>query len=318
MTFDDSTGELSPRISIVTPSYNQSAYLERTIQSVISQQYPNLEYIIIDGGSTDGSVEIIQQYARSLTRWEKQQGQGHGRAINQGFALATGEIMGWLNADDVYLPHALHIVGQIFADHPHVHWLTSGSVNMSSDDHLFTVQPSRKAFRWWMQVAYRSPPPQHCTFWRRSLWDHAGGSVDEENRYMDCDLWLRFYRYEPLYVADTIFGAWRIHARSFSGQRLRELHRSLDVAHQRGLRECLRQQPLWRMAWPLIAAYLRHVDRGLLSRALFEVHTRRRYFFTYSLRTERFAVNQATGLVPRAWPLTIELPEREPVAEKQV
>ncbi|MBL8121111.1 MAG: glycosyltransferase, partial [Anaerolineae bacterium] len=125
-----------PRITLVTPSYNQAAYLERTIRSVIDQDYPALQYLIMDGGSTDGSVEIIRRYERHLDGWVSQPDGGQSDAINQGFARAEGEIMTWLNSDDVLLPGALRLVGEIFARWPEIAWLTGQPANLDVDDHL--------------------------------------------------------------------------------------------------------------------------------------------------------------------------------------
>ena len=103
---------LSPTISIVTPSYNQAQFIEDTIQSVLGQGYPNLEYVVIDGGSTDGSVDIIRRYAERLKYWTSERDGGQYDAINRGFAHTTGEIMAWLNSDDKYTPWAFSIVGR--------------------------------------------------------------------------------------------------------------------------------------------------------------------------------------------------------------
>ncbi len=298
-----------PRISIVTPSLNQADWLERALCSILAQKYPNLEYVVIDGGSTDGSLELIQRYAGSLNRWELQQGQGFARGLNQGFSKTTGEIMGWLNADDVYLPHALEIVGQIFGDYPQIEWLPSHTVNITADDQLFALQPARKTFAWWAQVAHCSPPTQHCTFWRRSLWDRAGGSLAEGNRFADCELWLRFYEYAKPYIVDTILAGWRIHAGSYSAQRLRQLHEAIDAAQKSAVEKSLQGHPIRKLLWPVAQAYLRNIDRGLTSRLLFELQGRKRRFLTYSLKTNRFILGGAGGMIPQAWPLTIEIPE---------
>ncbi|MBZ0305900.1 MAG: glycosyltransferase, partial [Anaerolineae bacterium] len=106
---------LYPRITVVTPSYNQGQYLEATIRSVLSQNYPNLEYIVIDGGSTDTSTAIIQKYADQLAYWVSEKDRGQTHAINKGFQRGTGEVMGWLNSDDILLPGTLHAVGRAFA-----------------------------------------------------------------------------------------------------------------------------------------------------------------------------------------------------------
>src|SRR5215470_7311361 len=109
-----------PRISIVTPSFNQARFLEATIRSVLDQRYDNLEYIVVDGGSTDGSVEIIKRYADRLAFWCSEADGGHGNALNKGLRRATGEIMAWLNSDDIYWPWTLAAVAEIFEAHPDV------------------------------------------------------------------------------------------------------------------------------------------------------------------------------------------------------
>jgi glycosyltransferase involved in cell wall biosynthesis len=107
-----------PKISIVTPTFNQGAFIEQTIKSVINQKYPNLEYIIMDGGSTDGTVEIIKRYAKHLTHWESAADKGQSDAINKGFARATGDILAWINSDDVYFPGALNKIAEAFKQQP--------------------------------------------------------------------------------------------------------------------------------------------------------------------------------------------------------
>jgi len=109
-------GEMQPRISIVTPSFNQAAFLEDTIRSVLSQNYPNLEYIIMDGGSTDGSVDIIRRYERDLAYWGSEKDGGAADAIAKGFSKATGDIFAYLNSDDIYLPGSLEAIAQTMAD----------------------------------------------------------------------------------------------------------------------------------------------------------------------------------------------------------
>ncbi len=130
-----------PIITIITPSYNQAAYLEATIRSVLEQDYPALRYIVMDGGSSDGSVDIIKRYADQLTYWVSEKDRGQSDAINKGFLYtASGErtstqneIMTWLNSDDVLLPGALKHVGEIFAKYPQIQWLAGQPANMDAD-----------------------------------------------------------------------------------------------------------------------------------------------------------------------------------------
>src|SRR5262245_36429428 len=120
---EQSPGLTLPRISLVTPSYNQAEFLDECIDSVLSQNYPNLEYIIMDGGSTDRSVEIIKKYERHLSYWRSQPDNGQYAAINEGFQHSTGEIMTWLNSDDVFHPLSFETVVEIFSGKQAVSWL---------------------------------------------------------------------------------------------------------------------------------------------------------------------------------------------------
>src|SRR5579885_2056927 len=122
---DGMDASVLPSISIVTPSYNQGEFLEQTLQSVLGQDVPRLEYIVVDGGSSDASPDIIRRYASRLAWWVSERDGGQYDAINKGFARATGEIMAWINSDDLYLPWALSVVAEIFATHPQIQWITS-------------------------------------------------------------------------------------------------------------------------------------------------------------------------------------------------
>lgn len=114
-----------PKISIISPSYNQSFFLEQTILSILNQGYVNLEYIIIDGGSSDSSVSILEKYNDRLAYWISEEDNGQYHAINKGMRHSTGEILAWLNSDDMYLPWTLQCIGEIFAKYPEIKWLTS-------------------------------------------------------------------------------------------------------------------------------------------------------------------------------------------------
>jgi glycosyltransferase involved in cell wall biosynthesis len=218
-----------PKISIVTPSFNQAEFLEATIQSVVGQGYPNLEYIIIDGGSTDGSVEIIKKYERHLHFWCSEPDDGQYDAINKGFAHSTGEIMAWLNSDDMYCPWALKTVASIMSELPQVEWLTT--LNPCFWDwHGFCkgFEPipgySKKAFLDGCYLPYVNKvafgwTQQESTFWRRSLWQKIGGSVGTEFKLAgDFDLWSRFYKQADLYGTPSPLGGFRFQANQRSSQ----------------------------------------------------------------------------------------------------
>lgn len=200
-----------PKISIVTPSFNQGAYLERTIRSVLEQDYPNLQYVVMDGGSTDESVGIIQRHADRLDFWASEPDGGHADAINKGFARCDGEIMAWLNSDDMLMPGSLHVVGEIFQSLPEVRWLTGLSAFWDAADRLVHVSASMKN-----RLDFAAGRPrwiqQESTFWRRDLWQEAGGSLDESYQHMiDNELWSRFFLLTPLHHVNTVLSGYRFH-----------------------------------------------------------------------------------------------------------
>lgn len=231
-------GNTLPKISIVTPSYNQGEFLEATIQSILSQTYPNLEYIIIDGGSTDSSVEIIKKYEKYLHFWCSEPDAGQYDAINKGFSHATGEIMAWLNSDDMYFPWTLKTVASIMAELLQVEWLTTSNTGFY-DWHGFCTRfdkipgYSREAFEdgRYLPSGKRSISwiQQESTFWRRSLWDKAGGYVSTDLKLAsDFDLWSRFYLYADLYSTSSPLGGFR----SQSIQRSRQIEQYTSEAQQ--------------------------------------------------------------------------------------
>lgn len=212
-----------PKISIVTPSFNQGEFLEECIQSILEQGYPNLEYIIMDGGSKDNSIEIIKKYEKYLSYWQSQPDGGQYIAINDGFKKTTGEIMAWLNSDDKYHPNAFFKVASAFTNHQEIQWLTGratawdrdgkftyfeSSIPKWSREYLLNLTQEIRERRTFIQ--------QESTFWKRSLWEQAGSQLNLHLELAgDFELWVRFSRYASLFPIDDFLGGFR----SYEGQR---------------------------------------------------------------------------------------------------
>jgi len=162
-----------PKISIVTPSYNQGQFLEETILSVLNQDYQNLEYIIIDGGSTDNSVEIIEKYVNKLTYWVSEPDKGQSDAINKGFSKASGEILAWINSDDIYYPDVLREIGQYFFRHPEADFVFGYHDDIDYKGQIIRRGVYFPFVRWGFIRGF----PQICqptSFWRKGVWDRCG------------------------------------------------------------------------------------------------------------------------------------------------
>jgi glycosyltransferase involved in cell wall biosynthesis len=188
-----------PSITLVTPSFNQAAFLERTLRSVLDQDYPNLEYIVMDGGSTDGSVDIIRRYASRLHYWQSRPDGGQTAAVNAGWRKGTGEIVAWLNSDDYYLPGALLFAGEYFRDHPET-WVMYGSVQLVDDcgkPEGFAGEPFDRR----TMITSHNVIPQSSSFLRRAALGLVG-EMDESLCYvMDLDLFMRIADHSaPVYV----------------------------------------------------------------------------------------------------------------------
>ncbi|NLG99315.1 MAG: glycosyltransferase [Chloroflexi bacterium] len=199
-----------PRVTIITPSYNQAEFLEETILSVLSQNYPNLEYFIIDGGSTDGSPEIIRKYEDRLAWWVSERDRGQSDAVNKGFARATGEIIGWINSDDYFLPGAIHAAVQAMQEHPDCSIVFGDVLAINGSGEPINVM----TFGDWslddlMQFKVIGQP---SVFIRREALERAGYLDLSYHYLLDHELWLRVVQQGPMYYYRQRWSAARYHA----------------------------------------------------------------------------------------------------------
>jgi glycosyltransferase involved in cell wall biosynthesis len=217
-----------PKISIVTPSYNQAQFLEETILSVINQGYPELEYIIIDGGSTDGSVEIIKKYEQYLTYWVSEKDNGHAHALNKGFSRSTGEIMAWLNSDDKYFPWTLQTIAEVFISHLDINWVTGKPSFFDSKGRLKGCGDSyRNIYSYLLKDLFIQ---QESTFWRRKLWEETESKINEKLKLaIDTDLFCKFFLKYELWHIDCVLAGFRFWGknRSFLNESL--LKKEVDL-----------------------------------------------------------------------------------------
>ena len=225
----------SPTISIVTPSYQQASFLEASLKSVLDQKYSKLEYIIMDGGSQDGSAEIIRRHAPHLAYWQSQKDGGHSAALIDGFSRSSGEVMAWLNSDDLYLPGTLAYVADYFGKHPEVDAVYGHRVLINEVGH--------EVGRWFLpphdgtMLLWSDYIPQETWFWRRGIYEKCGG-LDPSMRFaMDWDLLLRMQRAGAVFHRLPEFlGAFRVH----------EAQKSQAIIHDIGAEDnaLLRQREL--------------------------------------------------------------------------
>jgi glycosyltransferase involved in cell wall biosynthesis len=243
----------TPVISIVTPSFNQGPFLEKTIQSVLSQEYPRLQFVVQDGGSTDTTVEVLARHRDRLHHCEMRKDKGQAHAINLGFAHTSGEIMAYLNSDDLLLPGTLFAVAKFFEDHPDVDVVYGHRVvvDQHGDELGRWVLPphNAEALKWADYI------PQETLFWRRRVWEKVGG-IDESFRFaMDWDLLLRFQEAgAKFHRMGRFLGAFRVHQTSktvtgVNSAGLDEMNRLRRRCHGRDVSPAEIQLALKRYIW---------------------------------------------------------------------
>jgi len=224
-----------PRISIVTPSYNQADMLERTIKSVLCQNYPNLQYVIQDGGSTDESVKVIRKYEDKLHYWESRADAGQSHAIELGFKHTDGEVMGWLNSDDILMPGSLWQLARFFNRHP--------NVDVAFGHRMIIDEWDQKIGQWVLPanthhyLKYADYLAQESVYWTRRIWDRVGG-IDRSFRFaMDWDLFLRFQgSFAKFKRIKHFIGAFRIHDSQKTSVQIADVgSREMDMLRKREL-----------------------------------------------------------------------------------
>lgn len=204
------TAESWPRITIVTPSYNQGAYLEATIRSVLAQGYPNLEYFILDGGSTDGSVEIIRHYEPWIDWWVSEPDEGQAAAINRGLGRATSDILAWLNSDDLYCPDTLWVVAAAFREQP-ARQLVYGE-GWYVDEQGQAVQPCHFVRRQFTRtyLVNKDPILQPAAFWRRELWEAVGPLNRDLHWVFDWEWFIRAHQKATFHYLPRVLAYYRL------------------------------------------------------------------------------------------------------------
>jgi len=246
----------APKISIVTPSFNQSEYLERTLESVLAQHYPNLEYYVQDGGSTDGTLDVLQRYGNQLSGWVSGPDKGQSNAINIGFARTSGEIMAWLNSDDILLPGTLALVADFFSRHPEVDVIYG---------HRILINPDGMEIGRWMLpehdddiLSWADFVPQETMFWRRRIWEKAGGKIDESLDFaIDWDLLLRFREAGAHFSRLNLFlGGFRIHSTQKTSAEKSTGFQEMSQMRERTLGRLPSKREITRAVYPYL---LRHV-----------------------------------------------------------
>lgn len=237
------------KISVVTVSYNQAQFLEDCILSVLTQDYPAVEYIVIDGGSTDGSVDIIKKYADQLAYWVSEPDAGQTDALKKGFSRATGDIFCWINSDDQLEPGALTEVADFFEQHPEARVVTGDHIKMNEQGIPIKLHREIPFNRFIWNYTYNYTA-QTSTFWKRALYEDVGGMNPDFNMGMDTDLFSRFSERAVMYKTNGIWSRFRLH----SAQKTQNFSDRSKYERRLILERYAGPQPVWQEKLCRIAA----------------------------------------------------------------
>lgn len=219
-----------PRISVVIPSFNQVQYIEATLKSVLDQHYPDVELIVIDGGSTDGTVDILKKYAEHLSYWVSEPDDGQTDALIKGFDRSTGEIMCWLCSDDLFELNTLKEVAEVFAEHPDWQVVYGDGIWIDAQSRPIAFKKEIGFNRFIYMYDYNYLP-QPSTFWRRDLYKRVGGLDPQMKLAMDGDLWARFAEHTNLHHVPRQWSRMRFYPEQ-KNQRFRALSDEEDALIQ--------------------------------------------------------------------------------------
>lgn len=245
-----------PRVSVVTPSFNQGRFLERTIRSVLLQGYPDVEHLVIDGGSTDESVAVIRKYERYLAHWESERDRGQSHAINKGFARATGEIICWLNSDDFYLPGTLRTVAEALFEGGGAPAVVGHCVQVYVDGRpphrgLGRFENLERLLEFWKGYQMHQP----SIFWRREVFEKVGYLDESLHLTMDFDYWVRIARHFDFKNIDRDLSCATYHEEAKTGDGFAAYHRELKRRAPRYW-----ASPLSPAHWRLRASMFKHLS----------------------------------------------------------
>lgn len=210
------------KVSIVMAVYNGEKYIEHAIKSIINQTYNNIEFIIVDGLSTDNTLEIVKKYTNDISMIISEKDKGMYDALNKGFQRSTGELMLWLNSDDYLFPTAIESVVNLMQKFPYIKWVTGRKTYIDKNNTPRKVECFRSNYNYFIKKGYSRGDGvgyimQETTFWHRDLYIKAGSYIDTQYKLAsDFELWYRFAKYEELYSFNTLLGAFRQHEEQLS------------------------------------------------------------------------------------------------------